>query len=95
MKWITINKPWHEFYDTDLCQPGVLVREADGNHVLIGDVNSDGGKCDCCFQGSYVVAALDLRGVIVKMIVEADNGGNEGFPGAPASTAAAVPTGGL
>lgn len=64
MEWIPINLPFYLYNDNDndsftsrgLAKPGVQIRTADGNEYLIGDINTQGGVCDCCTEvKSYTV----------------------------------------
>jgi hypothetical protein len=46
--WVKYGKTWSEFCDSKLNQPGTLVVVPDGEELLIGDVNENGGCCEHC-----------------------------------------------
>lgn len=49
--WVVYGKTWEEFRLDKLNKPWLIVevngRERKGE-LLIGDVNEQGGQCDCC-----------------------------------------------
>ena len=46
--------------------PGMLLKKKDGSIILVGDLNSAGGKCDCCRDSAREIVAysLTLRGIM-------------------------------
>lgn len=69
MKWIDINLPFGRVWDEDsideldsmrkrgLVQPGMLLEMEDGEEVLVGHINPEGGVCGDCalLRGPEVV----------------------------------------
>lgn len=61
--WIEVNIPFGPAYDSGeqldsldkrgLCTAGTLVKLDTGEEFLIGDVNRNGGGCDCCPTVGY------------------------------------------
>jgi hypothetical protein len=47
-EWIEYGKSWKDFQDEGLNQPGAVIELEDGTVYLIGDINMNGGLCDCC-----------------------------------------------
>jgi len=53
-KWIDCNKPFN-----DIAKAGMVVLLEGGEEVLVGDVNHNGGVCDCC-------TVVDSDKIVVK-----------------------------
>lgn len=47
MDWIDYGKSWRKFCGANLNVPGTRV-VIDGETLVIGDINEQGGCCDCC-----------------------------------------------
>lgn len=52
-EWIDYNDKWYKFKHTKFNKAGVLIEIDDGLTLLIGDINRDGGECNCCTNVEY------------------------------------------
>lgn len=48
MEWIPFVGSWNSFVTRDLAIPGTAIKLNSGEVLLIGDINSIGGCCECC-----------------------------------------------
>ena len=76
--WQTVNVTFREFQRDPRCAPGVVVavqRENDTvEHLVLGDVNTQGGGCNCCTElggSEHIIRVLDLRDAIAVAVTEA------------------------
>jgi len=57
-KWIEYGKPWYAprgiecFWRSGFNKPGTIVETEGGLRLLIGDINTNAGRCDCCAEFS-------------------------------------------
>ena len=42
------NDTWEKFRRAGLNKPGIVIRLFSGEVFLIGDINEQGGVCNCC-----------------------------------------------
>ena len=52
--WIAVDPPVKvgDLWQTDIMQPGRLIKLVDGLTYLVGEVNTLFGACDCCKAAS-------------------------------------------
>lgn len=62
--WIELNVPWSDFSKSELNKPGVLIEVQQDvvNRYLIGDINPEGGFCNCC---GFYSASIVLRAKVL------------------------------
>ena len=46
--WIDWGGSYAALSDAGLAVPGVMIKTGEGKELLIGNVNDQGGFCDCC-----------------------------------------------
>jgi hypothetical protein len=53
MEWIEFGQHIWDLQQLGLHKPGTLIDTEDGVY-LIGDINTNGGFCDCCLMDSLI-----------------------------------------
>ena len=66
-EWINYGKTWKEFEDAHLNNPGTQI-DIDGDEMLIGEINTMGGECECCHFASIYSIVKRYR-VLIKDLV--------------------------
>lgn len=58
--WIEVNISWDQLLKSGVIVAGSLLEMADGEILLVGDVNVKGGWCECCSIRGDIVARYKL-----------------------------------
>jgi len=67
--WIECSIEWYKFEESKVCRPGVevMVKNKDNEeikHILIGNINKNGGTCNCCELVNFNDVVLKFRKVL-------------------------------